>query len=262
MTARLKFFKMAGAGNDFVLVFNPPKSLRGPDLARRLCDRRRGIGADGLLFVKPAAAPRLEYFNSDGSAAFCGNGARCAAWWLFRHKKIRGKAFSLRAEAGLLRARIGPGGRAAIEMPQPGPAKLGLKLRAAGGLHTIHWICAGVPHALVESANPGRVDLERLGPLLRRHKALGRAGANIDVASFKGRRVLLRTFERGVEGETLACGTGAVAAALIGLALGRLRGAPIEVRTAGGEVLNVFFKAGQVWLEGPAAEIFSGEIIP
>jgi diaminopimelate epimerase len=268
---------MAGAGNDFILLERTPGIPSGKRLAVRLCDRRSGIGADGLLIVDARArTPHMKdyaaarYFNADGSEAFCGNGTRCAAWWLYRRGKISGRRFVLETSAGPVRARITGKKRAAILMPAPSRPRLGLKLRADGSVHRVHWIRAGVPHALVETKDPASAPLERLGPLLRRHRAFGRAGANVDFVRFEKDRVVLRTFERGVEAETLACGTGAVAAACVGRALGRLRGASVRVLTAGGDLLRVDFKSSRnggrsgagpdIWLEGPAAEIFSGEI--
>jgi len=268
---RLSFSKMAGAGNDFILLEKTSKISEEKRLAVRLCDRRRGIGADGLLIVDArAGTPRLAYFNADGSQAFCGNGTRCAAWWLYSRGKIRGRNFILETSAGPARARITGNGRASILMPAPGRLRLGLKLRAGGSVHEVHWIRVGVPHAVVETKNSASAPLQSLGPLLRRHRAFGRQGANVDFVHFEKNRAVLRTFERGVEGETLACGTGAVAAACVGRALGRLRGGSVRVLTAGGDVLRVDFKpsrnggrsgvAPEIWLEGPAAEIFSGEI--
>ncbi|HVA66327.1 MAG TPA: diaminopimelate epimerase [Elusimicrobiota bacterium] len=270
---RLSFSKMAGAGNDFILLEKTPKISDEKRLARRLCDRRRGIGADGLLIVDAGAGtPRLAYFNADGSTAFCGNGTRCAAWWLYRRGKIRGRNFILETSAGPVRAKIAGNGRAAILMPAPGRPRLGLKIRAGGRVLKVHWIRAGVPHAVVETKDPASAPVQGLGPLLRRHRAFGREGANVDFVRFDKNRAVLRTFERGVEAETLACGTGAVAAACVGRALGRLRGDSVRVLTAGGDVLRVDFKPSRgggrsgagydIWLEGPAAEIFSGEINP
>ena len=260
----LHFFKMTGAGNDFILVERGPGLPGGKALAARLCDRRRGVGADGLLIVDSRArTPHAAYFNADGSAAFCGNGTRCAAWWLHRHGKVSSREFILTASGAEVHAKITGEERAAILMPRPGRPRLGLKVRAAGRTLRAHWIRAGVPHAVIETRNPAAAPLERLGPPLRLHEAFGRGGANVDFAHYEKNRVVLRTYERGVEAETLACGTGAVAAACVGRALGRLRGNSVPVLTAGGDVLRVeFAPRDEVWLEGPAKEVFSGEIDP
>ena len=260
----IHFFKMTGAGNDFILVNSGPKLPESRALAARLCDRRRGIGADGLLIMDARGRiPRVSYFNADGSAAFCGNGTRCAAWWLYKHGKAPSGEFVFTASGTTVRAKIAGKERAAVLMPRPGLPRLGLKVRADGRVLRVHWIRAGVPHAIIEARNPAAAPLERLGPPLRRHRAFGRDGANVDFARYEKNRVVLRTYERGVEAETLACGTGAVAAACVGRALGRLRGDSVPVLTAGGDVLRVEFAPhDDVWLEGPAKEVFSGEISP
>ncbi len=257
----MRFHKLSGAGNDFVLLARAPRAGL-PSLARRLCDRRRGVGADGLLVVeKRPGGPFLRYFNADGSAAFCGNGSRCAAWWLHREGWTKGRrVFELGTSSGVLAARVtGPAG-AALRMPQPRAVRLGLELRAAGRRWTVHSLDTGVPHAVVPVRGLAGFPVAEVGKALRRHKTFGPAGANVDFIEYAGRgRLALRTFERGVEAETLACGTGAVAAAAALRLLGR-RGSRVRLRTRGGAVLTVSFQDGEVWLEGPVRLVFSGEI--
>jgi len=255
------FHKLSGAGNDFVLLSRAPRAGL-PSLARRLCDRRRGVGADGLLILeKRSGAPFLRYFNADGSAAFCGNGSRCAAWWLHREGWTAGRrAFTLDTSSGVLAARVTGPARAALRMPAPRAIRLGLKLEASGRRCTVHFLDTGVPHAVVPVRGLEGFPVAEVGRALRRHAAFGAAGANIDfIESGPRGGVGVRTYERGVEGETLACGTGAVAAAAALRLLGR-RGSPVRLRTLGGDVLAVSFSDGEVWLEGPVQLAFSGEI--
>lgn len=272
MTARLRFWKMCAAGNDFVLVERRASARTGigpASLAHRLCDRRRGIGADGLLVVDAARPlPLVSYRNSDGSRAFCGNGTRAAALWLFR-RGFSGKAslFSLRTSAGTVSAKVAPDQKtASIRMPDPKGLRLGLTLPLPGGSMKAHFVDTGVPHAVVPAKDLAKLDVVRLGRAIRNHPAFKPCGANVDFISIGRAGVVMRTYERGVEDETLACGTGAVAAAVVAHALGRAK-PPVPVSVRGGAVLRVDFhqagsSAADVWLEGPAAIVFTGEFLP
>jgi diaminopimelate epimerase len=251
-----RFWKMSGAGNDFVLVEGPVRGA--PALARRLCDRRRSVGADGLLVVD-RRGPALRYLNSDGSEAFCGNGSRCAAVWAAERGWASGPEFHFRTGAGQLRARLLPRGRAAVAMPSPQVLREPFFVTTAGRRWEVsHWD-TGVPHAVVRVPDVESVPVAEAGRALRYHRAFGRAGANVDFVQVRGKTLLLRTYERGVEDETLACGTGVVAAAVAAQALGWARW-PAKVRVRGGDTLSVFRDAERVWLEGPAEVTFTGEI--
>ncbi|MBI5598089.1 MAG: diaminopimelate epimerase [Elusimicrobia bacterium] len=245
-----RFAKLSGAGNDFVLVPGPGSAA----LARRLCDRRGGVGADGLLAVR---GRRVEYRNADGTLAFCGNGARCAAWWLNggRRGSVRFSLSGVPCSADTF-----PGG-ARLRMPDASAPRT-LAVRALGRDLRLAAVDTGVPHAVVRTAAsrlPGYPVLV-MGRLLRRHRAFGRPGTNVNFVSRSGSGLRIRTYERGVEDETLACGTGAVAAALCsGLP------SPVAVRARGG-LLSVSFtrrKDGgftDVWLTGPVRLVFTGEV--
>lgn len=262
------FYKMSGAGNDFVLLGGG--GFSGPELKRlavKLCARKTAVGADGLLYVKKISktAVGLKYFNSDGSGAFCGNGSRCAAWWAYASGLIRSKKFSLRTIRGVLPVKIT--GRETVKMRMPAvPAvALNYKGRYPAPVKKAHFLDTGVPHAVVPLKDIYSVDVGRLGRLLRHHKAFGPAGANVDFVSLKGRIIRIRTYERGVEAETLACGTGITAAAI---ALGIEKGlaCPVEVIARSDERFKVWFKAGprgsvvDIYTEGPAKIVFEGTI--
>jgi diaminopimelate epimerase len=258
---RRPFHKLSGAGNDFVLV----TGSAGPALARRLCDRLRGVGADGLLAVeRRRGGASLSYFNADGSRAFCGNGSRCAAWWAYRQGWTGGsKEFTLATTRGALRARITGARRAAVQMPAPRNIRLSRKLKALGRNLTLHSLDTGVPHAVLIWDDLESAPVLELGQALRRHKAFAPRGTNVDFVEF-GRNVLrLRTYERGVEEETLACGTGVAAAAIVAFLLGRGK-PPMRVRVRGGERLTVRFREsdlGDLWLEGPVTPLFNGTFV-
>ncbi|MDX6768152.1 MAG: diaminopimelate epimerase [Elusimicrobiota bacterium] len=251
---KTRFWKLSGAGNDFVLLAGLPRGRSGAALARVLCDRRRGVGADGLLVLsRRGGRARLDYWNADGSPAFCGNGSRCGALWAASQGWVKGRAFTLDTGRGPLAVRLTAGGRAEVRMPRPKGLKLAMKV--AG--YTVHFVDTGVPHAVVFMSKIG--DIASLGRLLRSHKAFGKAGANVDFVSAAGGRLAVRTYERGVEGETLACGTGVVAAAVVANALG-YAGTSVPVRARSGDDMTVTLADDGPRLEGPGRVVFTGEV--
>lgn len=256
---KIPFWKMSGAGNDFVLLEGLPKGRTGAALARKLCDRRFGVGADGLLILsRRGAAIRLDYWNADGSAAFCGNGSRCAAVWAAARGWAKGRAFELATNRGPLAARLTGKGRAEVSMPAPRNLRLGRNLAVAGRVVHAHSVDTGVPHAVIFVPDAAKVDVEATGRLIRRHKAFGRAGANVNFVQMREQDLIVRTYERGVEAETLACGTGVVASAFVARVLGFGR-APVKVVVRGGAQLCVSFDEGPR-LEGPGEIVFTGEV--
>ena len=259
---KLSFTKMSGAGNDFVLVES--RALKGRSAARlapRLCDRRHGVGADGVLVLGPARGGlSLTYFNADGSRAFCGNGSRCAVWYGHEAGFLRGRKAVLDADGERLDAEVTGREQVRLRMPDPTELRLGTKVKAGGRPVTVHHINTGVPHAVMFVPALERVPVVSLGRELRRHRAFAPAGANVDFVRIEKGGLSLRTYERGVEDETLACGTGAVASALVASLLGKAK-SPVRCSTRGGDVLTVHFKGtGDVWLEGPARIVFKGEV--
>jgi diaminopimelate epimerase len=256
----VSFDKMSGAGNDFVLLDGLPKGRSGAALARRLCDRRRGIGADGLLVLsKKGGHTRLDYWNADGSAAFCGNGSRCAAIWAAARGWTKGKKFSLDTSEGTLDVRLTARGRAELNMPKPGELRLRLRAAVPNRVIIVHAVNTGVPHAVVFVPDVEKVDVKTLGRTLRFHTIFGKPGANVDFVEVRDGVLLLRTYERGVEDETLACGTGVVAAAAVARSLGKA-GDRVKIRVRGGAVLHVSFSENETRLEGPGEIVFQGEV--
>jgi diaminopimelate epimerase len=264
----LEFWKMNGAGNDFVVADNRAGLIpeeRLPEFAARFCARRTGVGADGVLLVENPPGPgldfRMRYLNADGSeASMCGNGARCLA--VFAHRiGAAGERMRFLTGAGPVGAELTPLG-AIIDMPEPSEPE---KRRVQVGRKAIElwFLSTGVPHAVVPVDDVEKVDVVELGRAIRRHEAFAPAGTNADFMTRRGAGLALRTYERGVEDETLACGTGASAAALAAARLWKLP-SPVEVAARGGR-LRVHFaeKAGRltgVRLEGPVAVAFRGEL--
>jgi diaminopimelate epimerase len=266
----LHFTKMNGAGNDFVMLDNRDLSLQlsGAQI-EQLCDRHRGIGADGLLCVEPAtdgADFKMRYYNADGGEAeMCGNGARC--FGRFVNRLHEDKLSSLRFEtlAGLISAEF-EGDQVRINMSTPHGLKLAQQLPVAGAELTVHSLNTGVPHAVVFVEDLAQVPVREWGAGLRYHEAFQPKGTNANfVKVLDESSIAIRTYERGVEDETLACGTGMVACALIHH---ELTGAtsPISVKVKGGETLQVGFTQvqpqdyAQVSLFGPADFVFQGSV--
>jgi diaminopimelate epimerase len=265
----LDFTKMNGAGNDFVLIDNRARKVRlSRDQVVRLCDRHRGVGADGVLLLVPSASGKAdwawEFYNSDGSTgAMCGNGARCFARFVQRQIGLN-RGFMFETEAGVISASF-QGERVTVSLTQPGEPQLNERVVLSAGTETIHSINTGVPHAVLFVPDADRVMVQQLGPEIRRHPHFGPKGTNVNFVQRLGpNHIRVRTFERGVEGETLACGTGATASALVAA---RLHGftSPVKVQVQGGDELEVSFtdKGGEfaaVRLSGPAAFVFEGRI--
>jgi diaminopimelate epimerase len=267
---QLPFVKMNGAGNDFVMLDNRDLSLSltGDQIAR-LCDRHRGVGADGLLLVEPATSGgdfKMRYYNADGGEAeMCGNGARCFGRFV---NHLHGDTLSLihfETLAGMISAEF-EGDQVRINMSTPFDLKLNQTLPVAGEALTVHSVNTGVPHAVVFFEDVEPVAVRTLGAGLRYHEAFAPKGTNANfVQVLSPDSIRIRTYERGVEDETLACGTGMVACALIHH---ELSGAPspIRVKVQGGDTLAVGFvetaphSYSNVTLFGPADFAFTGRI--
>ena len=211
--------KLEGAGNDFVLGFGPwAERLEGePDLVRRLCDRRRGIGADGTLALEVVTSDRvrLGYRNADGSRGdFCANGTRCAARVAVDILGCNPK-LTVETDWAEIAAEVA-GSQVSLELPKPGRDPSPLEVAPPAGASSMRLMEVGVPHLVVAWTGLGDIDLAAVAPQLRSHPALGREGANVDFYEVTDDGVVaLRTWERGVEGETLSCGSGMVAVALV-----------------------------------------------
>ncbi len=260
---RLPFFKMSAAGNDFVLVA-ADKNLKASHLARVLCRPKEGIGADGLLWVYRKPGLGFDYYNSDGSAAFCGNGMRAAAWWMSQKNWTRGKKeFKLQTPKGILGARIISPERVSVQMPKAFGARLNVPIAVLGRKVKIHLIDTGVPHAVLPVKNLEKFDVNSWGSQIRNHRFFSTRGTNADFIEIKSGKIYIRTFERGVEAETLACGTGVVAAAIISYLMGK-SGTSAQVASRGGN-LQVSFNpvrdgALEIFLKGPAKIVYQGVI--
>jgi len=255
----IDFTKMVASGNDFIVIKDKPAGSLSI-LAKALCDRRFGIGADGLLILEESkkADIRMRVFNADGSEAeMCGNGARCAA--LFTGKK-KSKLLTC---AGIINAQV-DGKRVKVRITGPRGIKLDIPIKVSGRSLKVNFINTGVPHTVVFVNGINAIDVRQIGASIRNHAKFRPAGTNVNFVEVKGPNIIrIRTYERGVEGETLACGTGSAAAALI-FALKNNLDDLVKVETQGGEILKVYFqkvnsKFSNVWLEGGARIVYKGE---
>lgn len=267
-TEMLRFTKMNGAGNDFVMLDNRAGDLRlAPEQIVRICDRHRGVGADGVLLLERArngADFRMRYYNADGGEAeMCGNGARCFARYANR---IAGpiEKLSFETPAGVIGAKI-QGDLVCLEMSEPKDLRLGIKIPVHEQSIEGHFVNSGVPHVVIVTDDLEKIDVCGIGSAIRYHKLFSPQGTNVNFLKRRGgRQISIRTYERGVENETLACGTGVVASALI-FAASESVASPIQVLVRGGDELEVGFEQGDgqlknVTLTGPADFVFDGTI--
>ncbi len=256
---KIYFTKMVGSGNDFIVIKGKPCGNLSK-LAKLLCDRKFGIGADGLLLVdqRKNADLVMRIFNADGSEAeMCGNGARCAA--LFNGKrKVR-----LYARAGIINTEV-LGNMVRIQLTDPKQIKLDIPLKVNSRPIKVNFINTGVPHVVIFVNGIEGINVAQIGRNIRYHKKFAPAGTNVNfVEVIDNNLIRIRTYERGVEGETLACGTGSTAAALI-FALKKNLNKLVKVKTQSGEILKIYFKKDKnkfknVWLEGSARIVYKGE---
>lgn len=268
---RLDFVKMNGAGNDFILIDDRPGQIRlDADAVQRLCHRQRGIGADGLFLLRHCTSGRAdwawEFFNSDGSTAeMCGNGARCFARFTARLTG-GGDGLSFETGAGVIRARIDEThGRVTVTLTDPRAMRLNERIDVDGSDTTLHSCNTGVPHAVIYVNDADAAMVQATGRAVRMHPHFAPRGTNVNfVEVLRPNAIRVRTYERGVEGETLACGTGVTAAALVSAEV-RQFVSPVRVQVAGGDWLEVAFQRrdgeySNVQLTGPADFVFEGHI--
>lgn len=267
----IPFYKMHGAANDFIVVDDRALSFPTHDTAwlAGLMRRNTGIGSEGILLIQPATAEgadfRMRFFNPDGGEVdMCGNGARCIAR-LAHELGVAPATMTMQTAAGLVAAEV-QDAQVRLTLTPPRDWQLNQSLEYLDRPLTYHFVNSGVPHVVIRMDRIADVDLNQLGPAIRYHPAFAPGGTNVNVIEITGPQQLrLRTYERGVEAETPACGTGMVACALIAGRTGACT-APVTVTTVGGFELKVGFHltdsgATDVTLTGPAEHVFEGHVI-
>jgi len=264
----INFSKLTAAGNDFVLIDNRslfinPKNYQS--LAAKLCDRRYWIGADGLIFIEESDKCdfKMKYFNSDGSyASMCGNGGRAIAKFAYEIGAAKEKMV-FETDAGIINAEMIGADKVKLNLYEPKDLKRGIKLNIEDKQFDIDFINTGVPHAVIFVHDIEDIDIVKYGKAIRNHKEFSPDGTNVDFVKVeKDNTIIVRTYERGVEGETLACGTGIIASAIISGLKGFVK-APVKIIARGGDILSVSFKnqdlqITNIILEGPALISFKG----
>ena len=278
----IPFMKLSGSGNDFILVDNRRgvvKAALANQLAAKVCAHRLSVGGDGLILIERSrrAHFRWRLFNADGSEAeFSGNGARCAARFAFL-KRIAPKKMRFETLAGIVAAEMVPGpsdrgpqskpSAVKVRFPDPKGLRLHLRLNVAGVEQEVHFIETGVPHCVYLVDDPASVDLVGIGRPTRYHALFQPAGTNVNfIKVLDPHRIRIRTYERGVEDETLACGTGSIAAALIASVVAKVE-SPVTLVPESGLELTVYFKAqghefSDLYLQGNASAVCEGRILP
>ncbi len=267
----ISFTKMNGAGNDFILIDHRQPWLARTDqaeFARLICRRKFSIGADGLILIEndEQADFRWQFYNADGSLAeMCGNGARCAARYAREHK-IAPASMRFKTIAGIIEAEMRGRRTVRIKMTNPVDLRLDERLKIDGTERLLHHINTGVPHVVCFVDDITTAQVKEWGRKIRFHAHYQPAGTNVNFVRQSADGLHIRTYERGVEDETMACGTGAVAAALIK----GLKGAasPTTIITSGGDKLTIHFRIDKnqridnIYLEGGAAVIYEGLLTP
>jgi diaminopimelate epimerase len=267
---RIKFTKMVASGNDFVVSELTAYSLQLKALARRICDRKYGIGADGLLVLEKSrhADIRMRVLNADGSEAeMCGNGARCVALFMSAKRRAQDAKIKIQTRAGIINSEV-HADKVRINLTDPKGLRIEIPIKVAGRSLRANFINTGVPHTVIFVEGLDKIDVKNIGREIRYHKAFSPAGTNVNFVEVVSRDTIrVRTYERGVEDETLACGTGSTASALISSFMLAAPGdKKIKVLTQSGEVLKVYFKESSnrfldVWLEGRARVVYTGEYL-
>ncbi len=262
---------MAGGGNDFVMIDNRAGRIRdASDLARRICTRSLSVGADGLILVETSARAtvRMRYYNSDGSfGAFCGNGTRCAARFAFLNV-MAGRKMTIETDAGIVNAEIADGGQVTLALPPPSSFRPQRPLTL--GNQTVHGssILVGVPHYVLFLRDAlWSQNIVPLGSAIRHHPDLQPDGANVNFVTVRDSHSIgVRTYERGVEAETLSCGSGVVASSVTSALFGKVQ-SPVSVLTRSGISYEVSFEivngqAVEVRFKGDARLIYRATITP
>lgn len=265
----IDFYKMSGSGNDFIIIDNRKRIVDEAGLMNfvaNVCRRKMSVGADGLILIENADAVdfKWRFFNSDGSVAeMCGNGARCAARFAYI-KGIAGTEMSFETEAGIIHAKVAKD-QVKIKMPDPADLKTDYALELENSTLSVSSVNTGVPHVVVEADNIDDIEVVKLGREIRFHDVFDPAGTNVNFVCLQNDDIVaIRTYERGVEDETLACGTGAIACAIV-ISYKKKIKSPVKVMTRSKGYLYIYYKVKQdrfydIFLEGDARIIYKAQL--
>jgi len=267
---KIAFTKMHGAGNDFVLIDDRAGTFPVHDhlLLAMLAAPRTGIACEGVILLQKSSVAdfRMVFFNPDGTEAdLCGNGARCVAAFAREIGVTTAPAMTFETRAGLVDAEVSASGAVKVWMPEPKNRRYGLQVKVGDRFVAGDYVEAGVPHFIVPCESVASVDVEGLGRALRLSDAFAPNGTNVDFVQFiPAHKALIRTYERGVEAESGACGTGAVATAVVAVETKKMS-LPVHIRTSQGYTLTVdgdwrHAKSTGFTLTGPVKKVFEGVV--
>ncbi|MEA1949725.1 MAG: diaminopimelate epimerase [Thermodesulfobacteriota bacterium] len=266
---KIDFYKMSGSGNDFIIVDNRNKivdEIDLPNFIAKACRRKMSVGADGFILVENtnAADFKWRFYNSDGSVAeMCGNGARCVARYAYLNG-IAGPDMSFETQAGIIQAHVA-GECVKVKMTDPLDLTMDYTIKLKNRSLSISSVNTGVPHAVIVEDSIDTVEVVKVGREIRFNDRFAPAGTNVNfVCYLKDNIIAIRTYERGVEDETLACGTGAIASAVI-MACKKKLTSPVSVQTRSGGYLNIFYQENNgkyydIYLEGDARIIYKAQL--
>ncbi len=274
---KIKFAKFVASGNDFIIINNFDKKIqlkKYPELAKRMCKQKFAVGADGLLIIEPSTKDNCEfkmvYYNSDGSfASMCGNGARCIAYYAYELELCE-EIVNFETAVGVVSCEIKRNNIVKLKLNDPTQYKLDIVIKLENEKEiNADFINTGVPHTVIFVDEIEKIDVDKIGREIRYHKIFSPEGTNVDFVEVKDKHmIVVRTYERGVEAETLSCGTGVTAAAIIA-SLKNYVEPPVKCITKSGEILKIGFKknspqdlispVSNVYLEGKVYHVFDGE---
>lgn len=272
MKEKIEFVKMVAAGNDFLIIDNRKNILSNKqmvDFAKDFCDRKFGVGADGVLVLENSkvAQAKMRIFNSDGSQAeMCGNGARCFALYLTRltgHSHKKSVEVNFETLAGIIYAQV-VSDVVKVKLTTPSGIKLDIPINIEGKELKVNFVNTGVPHAVVFVEGLKKIQIVELARKIRYHEFFAPKGTNVNfVEAVSDNTINVRTYERGVEDETLACGTGSVASSLMYVLKTNSKIKKIKVYPTSGELLTIYLDRNNsefdnVWLEGKIKTVFNG----
>ena len=267
MSKIIPFYKMVASGNDFVVVDNRKKAVKDASaFAKRVCALHQGAGADGILLYENSSKAdfKMRILNLDGSeAAACGNGFRCIA--LYAHKIMKRPAkMVFESLSGIIEGKVGMSGRVKVQLVKPRDIKMAGMIKVSGRPMHYSFLNTGVPHVVIFVEGLGKIEVFETGKAIRHHAHFQPFGTNVNFVEVKSKKeIAVRTYERGVENETLACGTGSTAAAVVSVLKGYAE-PPVHVLTKGGEKLRIDMQRKgneitKVFLEGKVQFVYKGD---
>lgn len=263
------FTKISGTGNDFIVINDLARTINYrsiQEIIPRMCHRHFGIGADGVIFIQQNAPTDIQwhFYNADGSRAeMCGNGARCAARYIFSQGIVHENSFNLHTEAGMIGIRLDEQRLIGVQLTKPHDHRSKYTIKTIKTEYLLSSINTGVPHAVLQVSDIESFDLMNMAPEIRFHEMYA-SGTNVNIyEKVAPDTIRVRTYERGVEGETLSCGTGSVAAAIVACLDDNEVSTEVHVITNGGELFISFDRAlNSVTMTGDAHILFTGTITP